>query len=116
MENIIESKSFEFAIRIVNLYKYLSAEKQEYVLSKQLLKSGTSIGANIREAIISFSNADFIYKMNTALKEACETEYWLELLHETDFITDTEFKSIYKDCNELAKLLTAIVKTSKTEK
>lgn len=114
--NIVADKSKLFAIRIIRLYKYLRNNKREYYLSKQLVRSGTSIGANIREAIISFSNADFIYKMNTALKEACETEYWLELLHETDFITDTEFKSIYKDCNELAKLLTAIVKTSKTEK
>lgn len=114
--NIVADKSKLFAIRIIRLYKYLRNTKREYYLSKQLVRSGTSIGANIREAIISFSNADFIYKMNTALKEACETEYWLELLHETDYITDAEFNSIYKDCNELAKLLTAIVKTSKTEK
>ena len=114
--NIVADKSRLFAIRIIRLYKYLRNDKCEYYLSKQLVRSGTSIGANIREAILSFSNADFIYKMNTALKEACETEYWLELLHETDYITDAEFNSIYKDCNEIAKLLTAIVKTSKTEK
>lgn len=114
--NIVANKSKSFAIRIIRLYKYLRDEKNEYYLSKQLVRSGTSIGANIREAIISFSNADFIYKMNTALKEACETEYWLELLHETDYISDAEFNSIYKDNNEIAKLLTAIVKTSKMEK
>lgn len=114
--NVVAEKSKLFAIRIIRLYKYLRNEKREHCLSNQLVRSGTSIGANIREAIISFSNADFIYKMNTALKEACETEYWLELLHETDYITDAEFNSIYKDCNEIAKLLTAIVKTSKTEK
>lgn len=114
--NVVAEKSKFFAIRIIRLYKYLRNEKKEYYLSKQLVRSGTSVGANIREAIVSFSNADFIYKMNTALKEACETEYWLELLYEAEYISDTEFKSIYNDCNELAKLLTAIVKTSKIEK
>ena len=114
--NIVADKSKSFAIRIIRLYKYLQNDKREYYFSKQLVRSGTSIGANIREAIISFSNADFVYKMNTALKEAFETEYWLELLHETEYISDTEYNSIYKDCNEIARLLTAIVKTSKTEK
>ena len=115
-DNIVADKSKAFAIRIIRLYKYLKNEKKEFYLSKQIVRSGTSIGANIREAVLSFSNADFIFKMNTALKEASETEYWLELLYETDFISDTEFNSIYKDCTELVKLLTAIVKTSKMEK
>lgn len=114
-ENLVLSKSKMFAIRIIRLHKHLRKVKMEYYLSKQLVRSGTSIGANIREAVIAFSKADFVYKMNTALKEACETEYWLELLHETDYISDKEFASIYKDCNELAKLLTSIVKTSKIE-
>ena len=111
--NIVFTKSKLFAIRIVNLYKHLTGEKNESVLSKQVLRSGTSIGANISEAIVSFSKSDFIFKMNIALKEAVESEYWLELLHETDYLTNEEFNSIYSDCSEIAKLLTTIVKTSK---
>lgn len=114
-ENIVLSKSKLFAIRIIKLYKHLRNSKTEYYLSKQLVRSGTSIGANIRDAVSAFSKADFIFKMNIALKEANETEYWLELLYETDYISEKEFASIYKDCNELAKILTSIVKTSKLE-
>ena len=116
MNSPLLDKSLDFATQIVLFYEDLSKTKKDTTIAKQLLRSATSIGANIREAIISFSNADFVYKMNTALKEAFETEYWLELLHETEYITDTEYNSIYKDCNEIARLLTAIVKTSKTEK
>ena len=110
--NIIVCKSKKFAIRIVNLYKYLVDEKREFVLSKQLLRCGTSIGANVSEAIRGQSKADFGAKMNIALKEASETEYWLELLFETDFLTDSQFESMMNDCKELNKILTTIVKTT----
>ena len=111
--NVIVDKSKTFAVRIIKLYKYLCENKKEYVLSKQLLRSGTSIGANVKEAIRGQSKADFIAKMSIALKEASETEYWLELLHETDFIDKKKFDSIYADNNELLKLLMSIVKSSK---
>lgn len=113
--NVIVDKSKAFAIRIINLYKYLCEEKKEFVLSKQLLRSGTSIGANVKEAIRGQSKSDFAHKMNISLKEASETEYWLELLVATDYITDDQFKSINGDCTEIIKLLTAIVKTSREE-
>lgn len=111
--NIVLQKSKAFAIRIIKLYNYLRDTKKEYVLSKQIVRSGTSIGANIREAVRGFSKAAFSYKMNTALKESNETEYWLELLYETGYISESEFNSIYDDCRELLKLLTAIVKSSR---
>ena len=85
-DNIILNKSFKFAVRIVKLYRFLTAEQKEYVLSKQILRSGTSIGANVNEAVEGFSNKDFQFKLNIALKEARETEYWLKLLHETEYI------------------------------
>jgi four helix bundle protein len=110
-ENTIVVKSKAFAIRIVNLSKYLNSEKKEYVLSKQVLKSGTSIGANVREAIRGQSKADFYAKMNIALKEASETEYWLEILNETGYIDEISFKDIYSDCQELIKILISITKT-----
>ena len=109
--NIIVTKSKAFALRVINLNKFLCNEKKEYVLSKQLLKSGTSIGANVKEAIRGQSKADFYSKMNIALKEASETEYWLELLFESGYINETEFNSIYADCQELIKILTSITKT-----
>ncbi len=111
--NVIANKSRTFAIRIINLYKYLCAEKHEYILSKQLLRAGTSIGANIKEAIQAQSRNDFISKMNISLKEASETEYWLDLLYETSYISEKEFKSIAADCNGINKILISIVKTSK---
>ena len=113
MEQTVEIKSFHFAVRIVNLCKYLSSKKKEHTLSKQLLRSGTSIGANIAEAEQAQSRADFISKMSIALKEAVETNYWLRLLQATDYLSETEFSSIYSDCRELEKMLTAIVKTAK---
>ena len=112
-DNIVQVKSKAFAVRIVKLYQHLTSSKKEYVLSKQLLRSGTSIGANIKEAIRGQSKADFRAKMNISLKEASETEYWLELLHETGYLTDKEFESIIPECIELIKLLTSIVKSSK---
>lgn len=113
MDNVIVDKSKFFAIRIVRAYKYLTAEKNEYVLSKQLLRSGTSIGANVKEAIRGQSKPDFYSKLNIALKEASETEYWLEILYETEYIDKKLFESINADCQELIKLLVSITKTQK---
>lgn len=110
--NLIVLKSRTFAIRIIRLYQYLQQEKKEFVIAKQLLKSGTSIGANVKEAVRGQSKADFAAKMNIALKEASETEYWIDILHETDYINDKEFVSINNDLKEINKLLTSIVKTS----
>ena len=112
-KNVTLKKSMDFAVRIVNLYKFLCKEKQEYVLSKQLLRSGTSIGANVREGHYGQSKADFTAKMGISLKEVSETEYWLELLYKTEYLTKEQYESIKSDCVELAKLLTAIVKSSK---
>lgn len=109
-ENIITDKSFGFAVRVVNLYKHLTAEKKEFVLSKQLLRSGTSIGANVAEAERGQSRADFNAKMNIALKEANETYYWLRLLHQTDYLTDKEFKSMETDIDEIIAVLVSICK------
>ena len=111
-DNVILNKSKKFAIRIINLYKYLCENKNEYILSKQLIRSGTSIGANVREATVSQSKKEFIAKMNIALKEAYESEYWLELLFETDYLSKSEFDSIKADCSELNKLLISIIKSS----
>ena len=111
-KDVIREKSTRFAVRVVRLYQHLSEQKREFVLSKQLLRSGTSIGANVREAGRAQSKKDFISKMNIALKEAAESEYWLELLHETDYLTASEFSSIAEDCGELNRLLISIVKTS----
>ncbi len=111
-DNLVALKSKKFAVRIVMLYKYLCDTKKEFVMSKQLLKSGTSIGANVKEAIRGQSRADFLSKMNIALKEASETEYWLEILHDTKYIDDKSFKSIYSDMQEIMKILMSIVKTT----
>ena len=110
MGNIIENKSFDFAVRIVNLYKYLSCDKKEFVLSKQLLRSGTSIGANVSEAEKAQTKADFNAKMNIALKEANETHYWLRLLKETEYLTDSEFESMQYDVKEIIAILVSICK------
>ena len=112
-ESIIETKSFQFAIRIVRLYQYLRSKKKEFVLSKQLLRSGNSIGANVAEAQQAQSRADFLSKTNIALKEAAETEYWLRLLRATDYMAEKEFRSIYDDCEQVKKLLVSIVKSTK---
>ena len=110
MENVIAAKSYAFAIRIINLYKFLTADKKEFVLSKQILKSGTAIGALVREAEHAQSKSDFLNKMNIALKEANETAYRLMLLKDTGYIHESEFNSIIKDCEEILKLLISIVK------
>ena len=112
-DNIIVDKSKVFALRIIRLYQYLKNEKSEFVLSKQLLRSGTSIGANVKEAIRGQSRADFYAKLNISLKEASETEYWLELLHESGYIEEKPFVSIYEDCQELIKILVTITKSQK---
>ena len=111
--SIIRQKTLDFAVRIVNLYKYIINEKKEYVLSKQLLRSGTSIGANVNEAIYGQSKKDFIGKLHISLKEASETEYWLELLNKTGYIDEREYQSISNDNIEILKILTSIIKTSK---
>ncbi|MBL4939319.1 MAG: four helix bundle protein [Lutibacter sp.] len=112
-ENIIKSKSFLFSVRIVNLFKFLTQEKKEFVISKQLLRSGTSVGAMIRESEHAESKADFIHKLSIALKEANETEYWLDLLRETDYLNESEYISIQENIKEILKLLVSILKTSK---
>lgn len=115
-DNIVSDQSKAFALRIIKLYRFLNDEKHEYILSKQVIRSGTSIGANVKEAVRGQSKADFYAKMSIALKEASETEYWLELLHESDYIPDDAFNSIYADCQELLRLLMSITKTAKGER
>ena len=110
----VKEKSFNFAIKIVKLYKYLTEEKKEFVLSKQILKSGTSIGANINEAQQGQSKKDFLTKMNISLKECTETKYWIELLSATDYMTNEQKDSILSDCIEIEKMLTSIVKQQVT--
>ena len=112
-DNLVVEKSKAFAIRIIRLYQHLSSEKKEFVISKQILKSGTSIGANVREAARAQSKPDFVSKMQIALKEASETEYWIELLQETDYISEKAGLSLIADCKELLKVITAIIKTAK---
>jgi len=114
--NAAVEKSFEFAVRIVNLYKYMLREQKEYVMSKQLLRCGTSIGANVAEAQRGQSKADFAAKMSIALKEANETQYWLKLLFRTEYLTKDQFESMNSDVQELLSILTAICKTSHSEK
>ena len=113
MNNTIQDKSFSFAVRIVKLSRYLQETQKEYVLTKQVMRSGTSIGANVSEAQQAQSRPDFINKLNIALKESYETDYWLRLLCETDLLSDEAFQSIIADCRELERLLISIVKTSK---
>ncbi|MDT3740180.1 MAG: four helix bundle protein [Candidatus Kapabacteria bacterium] len=115
-ENIVVDKSYKFAIRIINLYKFLVAEKKEYVISKQILRSGTSIGANINEAQSAESKMDFVHKLSISAKESRETEYWLKLLNETDYIDKISFDSICSECNELLKIINSIILTSKVRK
>ena len=113
MDSIITDKSFHFAVRIVKLCKHLRNRKKEYTLSKQLLRSGTSIGANAAEAQQAQSKPDFISKLSIALKETTETKYWLKLLHATEYLTEVEFQSINADCIEIEKILVSILKSTK---
>ena len=114
-ENIVFVKSKQFAVRIINLYKYLCDEKKEYVLSKQILRSGTSIGANIAESECANSRKDFLFKLYIALKESAETMYWLDLLYETEYIDDKMYRSMHDDCEEIKKILQASTKTISSE-
>lgn len=114
-ENIVKDKSFAFAVRIVNLYKYLCEKKQEYIMSKQLMRSGTSIGANVYESGRAVSKKDFCNKLAISQKEADETLYWIELLFATEYIDEKQYSSIKNDCLELIKLLMSIVKTLSQE-
>lgn len=112
-ESIVKKKSFELAIRGVNFYKFLISEKKEFVMSKQFLRSVTSIGANVREAINAQSKADFIHKLSISQKECDETMYWLELLKETNYISDFEFNSLHEQSTEVLKIIRSIIITSK---
>lgn len=112
-ENILKVKSYQFAIRIVRLYQFLCKEKKEFVISKQILRSGTAIGALIREAEFAQSRADFTNKMHVALKEANETIYWLEILRDARYIDEKMFQSLHDDCEELMKMLISTIKTAK---
>jgi four helix bundle protein len=112
-ESIVKNKSFELAIKGVNFYKYLVSEKKEFVMSKQFLRSVTSVGANVREAVNAQSKADFIHKLSISQKECDETMYWLELLKQTDYISENEFNSIHQQSNEVLKIIRSIIITSK---
>jgi four helix bundle protein len=114
--SVVRDKSFQFALRVVKLYRYLKEEKKEYVLSKQVLRSGTAIGALVRESQYAESTADFIHKLAIALKEANETDYWIELLFQSGFLEEKSYQSIHIDIEELLKLLTSIIKTTKQNK
>jgi four helix bundle protein len=111
--NAIKSKSFAFAVRVVNLYKYLSVEKKEKIISRQILRSGTSIGANTREALACQTKPMFAAKMNIALSEAHETDYWIDLLNATSYLSDNEVKTLKEECVEIIRLLTSIIKTAR---
>ena len=115
-DNLVRKKSYDFAVRIVRLYRYLSEKKKEYVLSRQLLRSGTSIGANVEEAIGGQSLADFGSKLAIAYKEARETSYWLRLMRDTNYLTETEFNSIHADAEELCRIIGSIQKTVKSKR
>lgn len=112
-QSIVGDKSLAFAKRIAKLYRFLIDKKKETILSKQILRSGTSIGANIREGLFAQSRKDFISKMNIALKEAGETDYWIEILYSADYLTEMEYKSLKNDNDELIRMLSSIVKTTK---
>jgi four helix bundle protein len=115
-ENALKDKSYKFALRVVKLYKHLTDEKKEYVLSKQILRSGTSIGANVTEGNQAQSKADFVHKLSIAHKESFETEYWLCLLRDGEFITEKQAESLLEDCKEVQKILTTSIKTAKNIK
>ncbi|OPC03719.1 hypothetical protein BAS09_08580 [Elizabethkingia ursingii] len=112
-DNIVKQKSFDFAVRIIKLYQYLSSDKKELILSKQILRSGTSVGAMIRESEHAQSKSDFIHKLSIAQKEINETIYWLELFQATDYLSAQEFESINEDAVDIIKLITSIIKTTK---
>ncbi|WP_409415480.1 four helix bundle protein [Flavobacterium sp. PS2] len=112
-ESIVKTKSFELAIRGVNFYKWMVSEKKEFIMSKQFLRSITSVGANVREAVNAQSKPDFIHKLSIAQKECDESMYWLEILKETDYVSGIEFESMHQQCNEVLKIIRSIIITSK---
>lgn len=112
-ESVLREKSYQFALRIVKLYQFMSEEKREFVLSKQILRSGTSIGANIEEGGHAQSKTDFVHKLSIAQKESAETNYWLRLLRDSNYLTDKQANSLLTDCEEIQKMLTASIKTAK---
>lgn len=114
-QNVLKEKSYQFAIRIVKLYQFLKDEKKEFTLSKQILRSGTSVGANVEEAIGAQSQKDFYMKLNISYKEARETHYWLRILHDTNYLDEKQFQSIINDCDELLKITGTIIKTMKSK-
>ena len=114
-KSILKEKSYNFAVRIVNLFKFLLSEKKEYILSKQLMRAGTSVGALVREAEFAESKSDFIHKLAIAQKECNEAIYWLELLNETKYLTKSEFDSMNKDSIEIIKIITSSIKTAKSK-
>lgn len=113
-ENILRDKAYNFALRVVKLHKYMAKEHQEFVLSKQVLRSGTSIGANIEESVHAQSKIDFIHKLSIAQKEACETHYWIKLLRDSEYLDHKSSESLPTDCEEIQRLLTASIKTAKS--
>lgn len=115
-DNVVKTKSLEFALQIVKLFQHLSEAKKENVLSKQLLRSGTAIGALVRESEHAESKADFIHKLSIALKEANESDYWIELLYRSGYVTESEYQSLFSDLDEIIRLLVSIIKTSKANK
>ena len=114
-DSIILIKSYSFALKVIKLYQYLINEKKEYVLSKQLMRSGTSVGANVNEAISAQSKRDFVHKLSIALKEARETLYWINLIRDSDYLIENSFEQIEEDCNEIIKILTSIILTTKAK-
>lgn len=112
-ENVVLEKSYGFALRVVNLYRWFAEEKKEFVLSKQLLRAGTSVGANVEEAIGGQSGKDFLSKMSIAYKETRESHYWLRLLHDARYLTDQQFESLIADCDELLRIVGSICKTTR---
>ena len=112
-DNIVQNKSYDFSLRIVKLYQFLSTEKKEYVISKQILRSGTSIGANIEEAIGGISKKDFVHKLSISYKEARETHYWIRIIKDSDYINKELANSLLEDCDELLKLLYTIINSTK---
>ena len=111
--NVLKDKSYAFALRVIKAYKYLCSDHKEYVLSKQLLRAGTSIGANVAEANQGQSKADFVHKLGIALKEAVETEYWLNLLQDSNYLTESQAQSLLEDCRDLIRILTSSIKTAR---
>jgi four helix bundle protein len=115
-QNIIKDKTYAFALKIIKMYQQIGKEKNEYVLSKQLLRSGTAVGASVSEAEHAQSKADFIHKLNIALKEANESLYWINLLKDSGYLSPASYNSLFEDCNEIVSILVAIIKTSKKSK